>query len=93
MRDAIVRYVLGEMTEAEAAAVEAAYFADPQQLAAVWEVFDDLARLYVIGGLGATEQQKFEERLRSRPFLRERMERWRSSGTDLVLLSPTDPPQ
>ncbi len=56
----IRRYLLGELDEDRAAALEAQYFADPALFDEVWAVEHDLVDEYVSGSLPDLEREPFE---------------------------------
>src|SRR5262245_22775479 len=70
----IVRYVLGELSEAEQQQVEEAYFTDPTFLQEVRAVRDELIDAFIYGELVGHERQRFEQRLQRTPALREKVE-------------------
>lgn len=59
----IRRYLLGDLPEADEAALEAAYFGDSTLLARVELVEHDLADEYVAGRMPSPDRAKFEHRL------------------------------
>lgn len=71
--DLLVRYLLGQLSEAEQERVEQSYLADEewQQRLALAE--DDLIDDYVLGTLRATERAAFEEHFLASPRRRERV--------------------
>lgn len=66
-------YLLGLLPEAEAEALEEAYFARPEVWERVRGVEDDLLDDYAAGRLGPGEKQAFESRYLASPPLRERV--------------------
>src|SRR5262249_52365161 len=56
----MARYLLGDLPEAEAEAVEQEYFADPEKLESVWAAENDLVDRYVRGRLARAERELFE---------------------------------
>jgi hypothetical protein len=71
--DHIRRYLLGELPPDDEAAIERAYFADPDFLARVDEVQHDLAHAYVTGRLTTAERTRFEQRLSTSQDQREEL--------------------
>jgi hypothetical protein len=69
----IRRYLLGELSEAEALSLEERYFADPEAFEQVWAVENELVDDYVAGRLGAEERDQFERHYLSSPRHRERV--------------------
>ena len=61
--DQLRRYLLRQLPDAEAEAIEAAYFADGTLAARIEDLDDDLARAYVDGSLDAAERAAFEQGL------------------------------
>ena len=70
---AIRRYLLGLLPEAEAEALEDAYLGDPEVLARVRAVEDDLLDDYAAGRLTRDETGHFESRYLPSPYLRRRV--------------------
>ncbi|MGE0363169.1 MAG: hypothetical protein AB7H93_20450 [Vicinamibacterales bacterium] len=63
-RDAeLRRYLLGQLAQPDADAIEAAYFADPDLVARLDDLDDDLARAYLAGALSPADRAAFEARL------------------------------
>ena len=71
---AIRNYLLGELPESEAEAIERWYFGDSQGVDEVWAVFGEIAEEYLSGDLSERESRRFEQRLKSSPALREMFE-------------------
>lgn len=67
------RYLLGDLSEEEALALEREYFADDQMLDRVWEVENELADRYVRGELDRGEKSLFERNYLASPVHRERV--------------------
>jgi hypothetical protein len=67
------RYLLRQLPEADADAVEAAYFADSEVTARLDDLEDDLARDYLDGALPVADRAAFEARL-SQPAFAARLE-------------------
>lgn len=57
------RYLLGQLSQPEAEAIEAAYFADQGLVARLDDVDDDLARAYLAEALSPADRAAFEARL------------------------------
>lgn len=68
----ISRYLLGEMTDAEQAALEARYFSDHQLFDQMVETENDLADRYARGQLPAETRRLFEQHYLIHPERRER---------------------
>jgi cell division protein FtsL len=68
----LARYLLGELTEAEQAALEQEYFADPRLFDQVVEAENELVDKYARGQLSSQQQQRFEEHFLAHPKRRER---------------------
>jgi hypothetical protein len=66
-------YLLGLLPEPETEVLEQAYLADPEVLARVRAVEDDLLDDYAAGRLGAGEKEPFESRYLASPPLRQRV--------------------
>lgn len=71
---AIRNYLLGDLPESEAEAIERWYFGASQGVDEVWAVFGEIAEEYLSGDLSESESRRFEQRLRSSPALREMFE-------------------
>jgi hypothetical protein len=71
--DGLRGYLLGRMPEAEAEALEEAYFEDPEVLARVRAAEDDLLDDYAAGRLAPDERAAFEGRYQASPPLRRRV--------------------
>jgi len=71
---AIRNYLLGDPPESVAEEIERWYFADGQRVDEVWAVFGEIAEEHLSGELSESESRRFEQRLRSAPFLREMFE-------------------
>lgn len=71
--EAIRAYLLGLLPEADAEAVEDAYFVDPEAFDRVRAVEDDLLDDYAAGRLGPTEKGAFESRYLASEPLRQRV--------------------
>ena len=69
----IRRYLLGELSEAEALSLEERYFAEPDVFEQVWAVENELVDDYVAGRLGTGERERFERAYLSSPRHRERV--------------------
>jgi hypothetical protein len=69
----MARYLLGDLPELEAAAVEQEYFDDPEKLEAVWAAENDLVDRYVRGRLPRGERELFERNYLKSPKHRERV--------------------
>lgn len=67
------RYLLGELSEAEAEAFEEEHFDDPDVLAHVRQAEDDLLDEFVAGRLSRSERRSFERHHLSTPGQRERL--------------------
>jgi hypothetical protein len=67
------RYLLGELSEEESAAVEERYFGDDDVFAAVLAAEDELAEEYLRGGLSGRDRERFERRFLSTPDGRRRL--------------------
>jgi hypothetical protein len=67
------RYLLGQMSEDEADALEGEYFADGEVLEQVWGVENDLVDAYVAGALGPEERAAFEGHYLATPVHRDRV--------------------
>jgi hypothetical protein len=71
--DAIRRYLLGQLADEEAAALEEQYLGRPEVLSQVRAVEDDLLDDYAADRLGPDERTLFERRYLASPRLRERV--------------------
>ncbi len=69
----IRRYLLGQLDESRAAALESQYFADPALFDEVWAVEHDLVDEYVSNALRAAERAQFERHYLSTDVHRERV--------------------
>jgi anti-sigma factor RsiW len=79
----IRRYLLGELSEPEQAAVEGEYFANRERFEQVCALENDLIDDYVRGNLQAVDREQFERRYLSSP---ERFRRVQFAGTMLSSL-------
>ena len=70
----IIRYVMGEMDEAEQLRIEEQYFADAKFLGKVQAVCEELIDAYLTGTMAVSDRERFEKRLHAVPFLREQVE-------------------
>jgi hypothetical protein len=70
----IRKYLLGDLPESEAERIERWYFASGQAVDEVWAAFGELAEERQGGELSENEAQKFDQKLRSSPALREMFE-------------------
>jgi hypothetical protein len=69
----MARYLLGDLPEEEAMAVEQEYFADPEKLEEVWAVENDLVDRYVRNRLSRADRELFERGYLRSPKHRERV--------------------
>ena len=69
----MTRYLLGELSESERAALEERYFADPHVFEEVLKSESRLVDGYVRGHLSAEDRQRFEETYLTHPKRRERV--------------------
>jgi hypothetical protein len=69
----IRRYLLGQLDESRAAALESQYFADPALFDEVWAVEHDLVDEYVSNALRAAERAQFERHYLSTDVHRKRV--------------------
>jgi hypothetical protein len=67
------RYLLGQLSEEEATALEDGYFGDGEALEQVWGVETDLVDAYVAGELGPGDRSAFESHYLSSPVHRDRV--------------------
>jgi hypothetical protein len=74
----IREYLLGNLPESEAERIERWYFAGGHAVDEVWAVFGEMAEGFLNGSLSENEAQRFEQRLRSSPALREMFENEKS---------------
>lgn len=85
----IIRYVMGELSEAEQLHTEEQYFADAEFLGEVQAVCGELIDAYLTGRMSTRDRERFEKRLHAIPFLQAQVE------TSRVLLhratAPTTP--
>lgn len=72
--NAIRHYLLGQLPEAEAEAIEESYFAEPEAFDRVRGVEDDMIDDYVAGRLGRADVGAFEARYLAREPLRQRVD-------------------
>lgn len=70
----ILRYLLGELSEAEQEQFEEEYFADPQLFQQLQEARNDLMDSYVRDELPAAQRARFEQYFLASPRRRERVE-------------------
>lgn len=68
------RYLLGQLPEDEASALEGEYFANAESLERVWGVENDLVDAYVAGGLRPEDRSAFEDHYLASPLHRDRVE-------------------
>lgn len=71
-KEILNRYLLGNLSESEAEAVEACYFADPDYLCELLTACDDLLDAGLRGELSALEAQQLSARLQVLPGLRDK---------------------
>src|SRR5215831_8928385 len=69
---ALTRYLLGELSEAECSALEQRYFTDPALFDQIVEVENELADDYARGRLDVQTRQRFETHYLNHPQRRER---------------------
>jgi anti-sigma factor RsiW len=69
----MTRYLLGDLPEAEQAAIEQEFFADPEKFEEIWAVENDLVDSYVRGRLSRGERELFERNYLKSPKHRERV--------------------
>lgn len=69
----VIRYLLGDLPEAEQVAVEQEYFADPEKFEEVWAAENDLVDRYAQGRLSRGELELFERNYLRTPRRRERV--------------------
>lgn len=67
------RYLLGQLSETEEAALEQAFFADDEMFERMWEVENDLVDRYVRGRLATDEREQFERHYLASPQHRRRV--------------------
>src|SRR5262249_21391311 len=67
----IRKYLLGDLPESEMERIERWYFAGGQAIDEVWATFGEIAEERLSGAISENEAQRFEQRLRSSPALRE----------------------
>ncbi len=82
-------YFLGQLPESEQQKVEEEYFANPEALLELRADFDDLIDDYLRENLSPQEYQKFEERLKQLPAIREKVETDRALMQALTTPSTT----
>jgi len=70
----LVRYLLGDLTEAEQAEIEDRAFAEPQVLETILAVEADLIDAYVHGELRGAERRQFEQRFMASAERRRKVE-------------------
>ena len=73
MTEALQRYVLGDLSDAERAELEEKYFADDELFDQLVEVENDLVDAYVDGTLTPADRKKFEERFMTTSERRDRV--------------------
>src|SRR5215470_14106876 len=73
-KDATMRYLLGELPEAQADALEREYFASDELFERLGAAETDLLDEYVRGELTGPERDAFEQRLNASASLRSRLE-------------------
>ena len=73
-KSTIREYLLGDLPESEVERIEKWYFAGGQAIDEIWAVFGELAEDRLSGALSEIEAEKFEQRLRFSPALREMFE-------------------
>jgi hypothetical protein len=71
-QDEIIRYLLGEASEAESSALEQAYFSDPQLFDRIVATEAELVDSYARGQLSSEQRRRFETHYLSHPQRRER---------------------
>src|SRR5262245_2629080 len=69
---AIRRYLLGELSEEEATALERQYFADPDAFEQVWAAENELVDDHAAGLLAPDEKARFDEHYLASPRHRQR---------------------
>jgi uncharacterized protein YicC (UPF0701 family) len=69
----IWRYLLGELTEADQAALEQELLIDLGKFDRVWAIKNDLVDSYVRGEMSRADQERFEGYYLASPLHRERM--------------------
>jgi hypothetical protein len=72
LKNQIILYLLGEMSEPERLRIEEQYFANPDFLLNLRAAYDDLTDAWLCGEMSEPERQKFEQQLRTHPWLREK---------------------
>lgn len=72
-QERIIRYVMGEMDEAEQLRIEEQYFTDAEFLSNVQAVCEELIDAYLTGSMPASDRTRFEKRLYAVPFLQEQV--------------------
>ena len=74
LEQTITRYLLGELTEQEQAALEKSYFKDPLVFNQVLQVESALVDSYARGQLSSEVRERFEQYYLNHPSRRERVE-------------------
>src|SRR4029453_17878285 len=67
------RYLLGQLSEEEAEALEDGYFASAEALEQVWGIETDLVDAYVAGELAPEERSAFESHYLASPLHQDRV--------------------
>ena len=73
LEQTVTRYLLGELSEAEQAAIEEQYFSNPQTFNEITKVESELVDNYVRGRLSAPVREQFEKFYLAHPSRRERV--------------------
>jgi len=74
LEQTVTRYLLGELSEQEQAALEKSYFSDPQVFDQVLQVESTLVDAYARGQLSSEMRERFEQSYLKNPTRRERVE-------------------
>ena len=74
LEDNVTRYLLGELSEQEQAALEEKYFSDPQVFNEVLKVESELVDAYARGQLSTEMRERFEQSYLKHPARRQRVE-------------------
>lgn len=91
-RNGEARYLLGELSQEEASALESGYFSDDELFERLCAMETDLLDEYVRGELTDTERAVFEERLSGSPSLRARLESAKALSRGLEWSEPRTRP-